>query len=288
MNRILFIQNPIAGGRYHPLDNNKIKKYFSPGAVIDFHTTTCKGDATSFAEEHLSDYDLFVAVGGDGTANEVGKALLKTEKVLTIIPAGSGNGLARELGISCHLRKALGQIAAEKLTVIDTININSSVSLNVAGTGFEAEVAHLFKKYKRRGFISYVKSTFKTLSGFKPPEIEIEVNGKKEVMSVFSISFSNSRQFGNNAYIAPLAGLDDGLIDISIIRPFPLIFAPALIGMLFGRALHRSMFYKVIKTEKATLLNQGDMKWHIDGEPVMISGPVSISINKGSLKVLGG
>jgi diacylglycerol kinase (ATP) len=288
MRKILFIQNPIAGRRHHLLNKKTVETLFQSDTSIDIITTAGPSDATSIVADRFDEYDVFVAVGGDGTVNEVGKNLVGTEKILGIVPAGSGNGLARELEMDMNTTNALKQIVKHNVTSIDTICINKNVCLNVAGAGFEAEVAHHFKTSKRRGPSSYAKSVVKLLSEYRPLEIEMEINGEILSRKAFSISFSNSRQFGNNAFISPLAGFNDGVIDVSVIKPFPIVLAPELTIRLFNKTLHRSWFYEVIKTEKISIKNIGEMRWHIDGEPVMITGPFEIAINKKSINVLKG
>lgn len=288
MNRILFIQNPIAGRHRHKLQKKEIEKIFHQGTYIEIAATHGPSDASRIVSERLSDFDIFVAVGGDGTVNEVGKELIGTEKILGIIPAGSGNGLARELGMNMDRNIAMIQLAEHNLSAIDTIQIGTSPCLNVAGLGFEAEVAHHFKTMKTRGFSSYAKSVVKLLSSHRPLDIKMEINEKTFNRKIFSLSFSNSRQFGNNAFNSPLAGFNDGIIDVSVIKPFPIVLAPELTIRLFNKTLHRSWFYEVNKTENIHILNSGEMRWHIDGEPVIINGPLDISIRKKSLKVLMG
>jgi diacylglycerol kinase (ATP) len=288
MKRVLCIKNPKAGRHRVKLDKSIIAEHFPKGTEIEFVVTQEQGEASVITEQRLNDFDLFVAIGGDGTVNEVGKILIGTEKVLGIVPAGSGNGLARELGMNMNLTSAIKQLAEFNITSIDTVSVNSYPSLNVAGIGFEAEVAHLFKTLNRRGFPAYAKCVARLISEYRPVEVDIEINGEKVTKKVFSLSFSNSRQFGNNVYNSPLAGFNDGLIDVSVIKPFPLILAPELSIRLLDRSLHKSWYYEVVKTEKIRILNKGEMRWHVDGDPVIMQGPIEVEIKKQSLSVLTG
>jgi len=288
MKRILFIQNPAAGRRRQKFEKSFFETFFPGTDFIDFAVTKAAGEASSITRERFNEFDVFVAIGGDGTVNEVGKVLIGTDKTLGIVPAGSGNGLARELGMDMNIRNAVQQISLCNSSLIDTISVNTFPSLNVAGIGFEAEVAHLFKTLKKRGFPSYAKCVASLISNYKPVEVEMEVNGERVSKKAFSLSFSNSRQFGNNVFNSPLAGVNDGLIDVSVIKPFPLILAPELSIRLFDRSLHKSWFYEVIKTERTDIFNSGELKWHIDGEPVILHGPFTVEIKKQSLRVLVG
>jgi diacylglycerol kinase (ATP) len=288
MKRILFIHNPAAGNRKLSLEKETIKKYFKDETLIDIITTKGPCEATEHVYREIDNYDLFVAIGGDGTVNEVGKALIGTGRSLGIVPVGSGNGLARELNMKMNPNLAMSQLGKSGEITIDTISVNNLTCLNVAGVGFEAEVAHDFNNHKRRGFLSYTISTLRSFYKYNPVKIEMKMDDRMESVNAFTVSFSNSRQFGNNAYISPLARLDDGLIDISVLTGFPRSAAPLIIMRLFGKTLHKSKYYKVYKIREAVILNENIMNWQIDGEPKIIKGPVKISVNKKSLKVVKG
>jgi diacylglycerol kinase family enzyme len=134
---------------------------------------------------------------------------------------------------------------------IDTLMVNNNISLNMTGVGFDAEVAHRFEKHKSRGFLNYVYSALRTFFNYKPVKLILRLDDEMITVNVFSISFANSRQFGNNSYIAPNALLDDGLMDIAIINPFPVIHVPILVFQLFTKSLSRSKYYRCIKTKKS-------------------------------------
>lgn len=273
MSKPLIILNPKAGAG---------KK--KPGVgIADIPVIPTRGpnDATRIVRENLNKYDLFIAAGGDGTANEVGKALIGTDKFLGIIPTGSGNGLAREL-INPNIDYSAKKFSTRK---IDIILINKIPSLNVAGTGFEAEVAHNFSKRKTRGFFTYIRATLRTFLKYKGREINIFHDEKISTHPIFSLSIANSKQYGNNTYISPLAEPDDGLFDVCIIKPFPLYYAPVVAYRLFSKTIHRSKYYQSFQSKKITILNEETFAWHIDGEPLTIKGPVVIEILENSLNV---
>ncbi len=287
MKKLLFINNPNAGSRKNPVKTELLKKQIDTSFEYKFITTKRSHHATQIVESEKNNYDSFVAIGGDGTVNEVGKALLHSNKTLGIIPTGSGNGLAFELGIKKSPFKAVKLLIQANEKIMDTLKINGRVCLNVAGVGFDANVAHCFEKYKRRGLFTYVYSTLRTMLNYKTIKLTIKLIDQVRNFEVFSISFANSRQFGNNAFIAPMARLDDGLMDIAIIHPFPFFLIPVLALRLFNKTLPKSKYYTHIKVKKVEILNEDLMKWHIDGEPIMIKGPVLIHVDEGSLRVFG-
>jgi diacylglycerol kinase (ATP) len=285
--KLLFIYNPKAGPRKNPFNIHLLEKKINSSFTCQSITTRAPRHATQIVEDEKDNYDLFIAVGGDGTVNEVGKALIHSNKSLGIIPTGSGNGLAQELGIRKSHSEAMDLLFHGNEKKIDTLRVNDEICLNVTGVGFDAEVAFQFEKHNSRGFLTYVYSTLKTLVKFKPVKVTLRLNDEVKIFRVFSITFANSRQFGNNAYIAPGALLDDGLMDIAIIHPFPLFQLPSMALRLFSKSLPKAKYYTGIRTRKVEVLEGGQMNWHIDGEPVRIRGPVTIQVDQGSLRVIG-
>jgi len=274
VNKSLIIYNPKAG------TGKKRINHTDP--TIPIVETTGPGNATEIVKENFDDYDMFIAAGGDGTVNEVGRALINTNKILGIIPLGSGNGLALEL----HLSHSTFSFTSSKFRTIDSILINGRSCLNVAGTGFEAEVSAKFSRKRSRGFITYIRTTIETFLKYKPQAITFKWNEEISDDKIFSLSIANSRQYGNNAFISPLSKLDDGYFEVCIVKPFPLVYSPIFSFRLFTKTIHKSRFYKVVKSKKITILNEAVMQWHIDGDPVSLTGPFDVTIEEGSLKIL--
>ncbi len=286
MKKILFIHNPNAGSGKSQFKAEILGKHLNSSFDYQYRITSAPHHATQIVETEKNNFDSFIAIGGDGTVNEIGKALINSNKVMGIIPTGSGNGLALELGITKSSLNAINLMIQGNEKIIDTLRINEEACLNVAGVGFDAEVAHNFEKHKTRGFLTYVYSTLKTYFHYKPLELTIKLNEEVKTYQVFSMSFANSRQFGNNAFIAPHALLDDGLLDIAIIHPFPVFLFPLMALRLFNRSLPKTKYYTSIRTKKVEILDNREMKWHIDGESVTIRGPVSIRVDEKSLRVI--
>jgi len=208
-----------------------------------------------------------IAVGGDGTINEVASALVGSNIPLGIIPIGSGNGLARHLQIPLTPSKALAHALLNKTKRIDVGFINERPFFCTAGIGFDAQVAHQFAKNNKRGLINYIKATFITLYKFKP--IVIHFEGKQEIL--FSFTIANANQFGNNAYISPFSNIQDG--NIEIVRILPLSFwNAAIVGIkLFLKKIKHSKKVKIDTITQYQVEYSVQQPMHMDGEAIFTS-----------------
>ncbi|TSA25773.1 MAG: YegS/Rv2252/BmrU family lipid kinase, partial [Bacteroidetes bacterium] len=211
--RILFIINPVSGTGHQEKRQEKIeeviekyldKSRFSHQVV----NTEEKGQASRLARHAvLEGVSIVVAVGGDGTVNEVGQSLVNTTTALAIIPTGSGNGLARHLGLPMQFRRAIEVINHGNRKKIDTATLNGSLFVNVAGVGFDAHVARKFDQTSKRGFFSYFHIATSSYKLYKPKKYTITIDGQTIQRRALLISFANSSQFGNQATIAPHASV---------------------------------------------------------------------------------
>lgn len=231
-------------------------------------------------------YDFFVAAGGDGTVRSVASQLVGTEKVLGVLPMGSGNGFAREFGFKPNIPSLLKDIKKAERFPVDVIEINDLLCLNVAGIGLDSFVAHSFEKLGTRGLWSYVFETFRNFVILKPVKITIHLENETITEDLFTFTIANTRQFGNNAYIAPEAKPDDGIIDIVLVRPFPKYLAPLIVYRLFRGTINRSKYVKYIKTDKPFTIVTDEARFHIDGEPFLITGIINVRIKRNALRVL--
>jgi len=285
---ILFIINPVSGGRGKRRIPDFIDKYlnkekFSPNFVFSEYV----GHASELADEAATkNFDVIVAAGGDGTINEVATKVLKHQKILGILPLGSGNGLARFLNISKNLRYALSIINDFKIDKIDTAEFNKKCFFNLAGMGFDAHLSAVFSKDKKRGLSGYVKLGFKEVFNYKPQLYQLDIDGKTYSRKAFAISIANSSQYGNDVYIAPNASVKDGLLDVCIIKPFPIIKLPLLGYVMLNGKAETSDMIEIIKGKNIKIIREMAGAVHVDGEPLQMGAEIEAIINPLSLKVI--
>jgi len=284
-NKALFILNPYAG--IPPVKFIISKELKRRRDELSYYKSLSIDESGSMIRQNFDKYDVFVAAGGDGTVHTVADQLVGTEKRLGVLPIGSGNGFAKELGFRPNIRSLLKDIEKNECFDVDVININDGLCLNVAGVGLDSFVAHSFDKLKARGFWSYVGVTILNFIKLRPFHAEIKIPGEKTISEdLFVLTMANTRQFGNNAFIAPDAVPNDGMLDIVMIKPFPKILFPVFIYRLFAKRMNRSRYFSHIKTSKIVTISTDETRFHIDGEPVTINGEVKIGIRKKALKVL--
>jgi YegS/Rv2252/BmrU family lipid kinase len=284
-NKALFILNP--GSGVPPVNFILSKELKRRKKELTCLKSLSIVDTEVLISENINKYNVFVAAGGDGTVHTVATKLVGSEKILGVLPLGSGNGFAKEFGFKLNLRSLLSDIKKAESVNIDVIEINDKLCLNVAGIGLDSFVAHSFANLKLRGFIPYVILTFKTFLQLRPFHVTIRCGGEVIVSEeLFVLTIANTRQFGNYAFIAPEARPNDGIIDIVLIKPFPKIFGPVFIIRLFTKRINRSKYVRHIQTDKEIIIQTDETRFHIDGEPMNITGEVIVRIKKEVLKVL--
>ena len=286
--KIRFIVNPKSGAskkeKFVDLINSNIDTAKFQTEII---FTDAPGHATILAREAANNnYDMVIAVGGDGSVNETGIGLMGSQTALGIIPAGSGNGMARHLKIPIQFKKAVQLINTGKIELIDTLTVNNHFCIGTFGVGFDAHIAHLFANAGKRGYSTYVKLVLTEFSKFKSVKFKIFVDNQPHEISSFLLTFANSSQFGNNAVIAPFADVKDGIIDISILKKFPFLAAPQLIYQMMNNAIHQSKYFDRLNGTEIIIENESLLKAHIDGEPIILEGKIFITIQPLSLKVV--
>lgn len=283
--KILFLINPISGTKYKGHLPELITKLVDPNVFnAEVVITKFKGEATEIVSRKLTEnYRYFVAVGGDGTVNEIAKALINTRAVMGIIPVGSGNGLARHLHIPLNPEKAIKLINKLNYQAIDYGLINDTPFFCTCGVGFDALIGDKFAQCKGRGLSNYVKTTVKEYFNYQPETYHITIdNGEKIVQRAFLITFANGSQYGNNAYIAPKADISDGKLDICILSPFRLYKAPGIGIRLFAGNIDKSRLMLNSRGTKILLERSKEGVVHFDGEPCHMGKEIEIAlINKG-------
>ena len=238
-----------------------------------------------FIQDHFNDVDIFVAIGGDGTISTVARNLIDTEKILAIFPAGSGNGFSNETQFSKNLDELLEKIRTGNSRKIDTFTVNDRLSINVSGTGFDGKVVKEFEK-TTRGFKNYIKVSIKTFFSYKPIKLKFfdekykQYNGK-----YLMINIANTRQFGNNAYIAPHASKSDGLVDMVLVKKFPFFYSMLFAFRMFTKKLKQDDYITYLPVSEIEF-KVNTKNWHLDGEFNKIKSPVHVKVQPSSLRIL--
>ncbi len=243
------------------------------------HAVTLARDAAS------AGYDYVIAVGGDGTINEVAQGLVGTQTAMGILPKGSGNGLARHLGIPSQLPDAIDTLFTNTVVRMDTLLINNRLSLNVSGIGFDGHIANLFANEKIRGLLGYARLTLSEMLKFPEFDADLTVDGKTATARAFIIAFANSSQYGNNVRVAPHASVCDGIFDLTIIKKFTLADISFIHGFLKGK-LGESDLCDMMVAKKATIKTSHPVPYHIDGESCGLADSFTIVLQPASLSVL--
>ncbi len=230
--------------------------------------------------------DIIIAVGGDGTVNNIAQHVAGTKCILGIIPMGSGNGLARELGISMDVKKALQIINSIKTKTIDTCMVNDNFFVNIAGVGFDAHVGKKFSENEKRGFKTYIKVVLQEFLKYKSSEYKISIDGNESIQNAFMICVCNGTQFGNNVYVSPNSNLDDGEFKIVIFEKTNL-FKAASVGLkLFAKKMNTLSFIKTYEGQSISISQRKNNIVNVDGEAIEIKEELNFRIVPKNLKII--
>ncbi len=286
MKKVLFIINPKAGkGKGNSLEQLIFANINPYEFEVEISRTREAGHATHLARSAAQEeVDIVVSCGGDGTLNETATGLVGSQTALSLLPLGSGNGLARHLGIPMGVEKALQHFNHGQLQPLDCIRLNDYFVFNVAGIGFDAQVAHAFAKLTGRGFGNYVKAVFKEYGQSSEAAFIYDKGNGKQTEKAWLLSICNSNQFGNNFRIAPKASVSDGLMDVSFLRKIPMYQFPLQAHRLYRGSIGKSPYYKSFQTEKLEIYLDKPTPAHVDGEPIMLEGKLELSMGE-QLKV---
>lgn len=286
---IRFIVNPASGSsRSRSKDVAQLIDQYLDKTVFIPEITFSSAPRQSFIlsrEAADQGIDIVVAVGGDGSVNEVAKGLTGYNVTLGIIPIGSGNGLARHLNIPMDISKAIEILNFGKTMLIDTVSINDNQFISIAGVGFDALVADKFAQSETRGFLTYFRIATRAYPFYKPKKYELDIDGEIIKRRALFISFANSDQFGYNTTIAPNADITDGLIDVCIVQKIPMFKAPLIAHLLLAKKIDQSSYVEIIKARQVFLRRRKNEVINIDGEPVLLSRNLSLKVNHLALRV---
>lgn len=285
--KALLIINPISGTSNKEGLAELVRKTLAlRGVTVDVAWTKARGDATTLATDAANrGYGTVIAAGGDGTVNETAQALCDTGVTLGIIPCGSGNGLARHLNIPVDIKASLDIIADGHSVICDYGTVNDKPFFCTFGMGFDATVSHKFAHAKKRGLITYLKSTFQEYVHYVPEEYVITANGEKLTERAFVVAVCNASQYGNNAYIAPHASINDGLLDVTIIH-YGNFLTTAMVGVdLMAGSIEKNMLIHTFKTTDLTIERKTEGPAHIDGEPMILPAKLEVACHRHSLRV---
>ncbi|MGM9855856.1 MAG: diacylglycerol/lipid kinase family protein [Muribaculaceae bacterium] len=285
--KILAVINPISGTSNKEFMPETIARCIDPDkfdVVVRF--TQHASHATLLTEEAIKEgFYGVIAVGGDGTINEVAAALRDSSTALGIIPCGSGNGLARHLGIPMNVEKALEIINLDNIEALDYCTANDRPFFCTCGVGFDAHVSQKFAEARKRGPLSYIQKTLVEYLKYRCKTYSIEMNDRVVTEKAFVIACGNASQYGNNAFITPRASMHDGLIDVTVIHPFTPLDTAVLGVLLFTRHIDQDTNINTFRTSELTIHRPKPDVMHIDGEPIMMNADIHIKCHKAGIKI---
>ncbi|MBO7067355.1 MAG: YegS/Rv2252/BmrU family lipid kinase [Bacteroidaceae bacterium] len=266
---VWFIVNPISGTTDKSRIVNLIPSYMDAERFdVKVLYTEYRGHAARIAYQAVGEgVDVVVAVGGDGTVNEIARCLIHTQTALGIIPCGSGNGLARHLFIPMNPEGALQVLSTCEIEALDYGKINDTPFFCTCGIGFDAFVSSKFAKSERRGLLTYIENTLREGVRYKPDTYEIEIDGETQHYKAFLIACANASQYGNNVYIAPQASMSDGLMDVTIMEPFTMLEAPQIAIQLFNKTIDKNSRIRTFKCKSMRIHRSQPGVIHFDGDP---------------------
>ena len=286
--KVCVIINPVSGTGGKQSIPEKVVSAFDPLKYdVIFRLTGYAGHATEITKQAVKDkFKYVIAAGGDGTVNEIAKALVGTTCVLGIIPLGSGNGLARDLNISMTIDKAIETISKGVERNIDYGMANEHIFFCTCGVGFDAFVSEKFADEKMRGPIGYVKNILESVIDFKSEEYELTYDGETIKERAFVLTCANASQYGNEVYIAPGADMEDGKMNISLIKPINALEMPQTTIQLFTKNLHKNNKVINILTSDLLIKRGRSGVMHVDGESIEAGKEIKVKIIPKGLHVL--
>ncbi|MBP7779645.1 MAG: YegS/Rv2252/BmrU family lipid kinase [Acidobacteria bacterium] len=293
MTSALVVINPISGaGRRHAGGAAEVELASGILGRAGYETsvivTTGPGHATEAAGAAAArGAGLVVSWGGDGTMNEVARALAFGTTALALVPAGSGNGLGRELGVPFDPVRALEIAAGGRRRRIDVGEVNGEFFFNVAGVGLDASIARAFaERSGRRGRLRYARVGVEAVLGYRAQRIEVAWDGGASSPRALFVALANSRQYGSHGCIAPPASLDDGRLDLVIVEDQPLWRIATRLPAFFLGRLQPGTGVTMSTFTTAAIAAASGTDLHLDGEPRIIHGPLNVRVHPRALDVI--
>ena len=286
--QITFIINPISGTQKKGEIPNQIEEGIDHDRFeVTLRFTEYAGHAAEIARECVAQgIDIVVAVGGDGTVNEVARSLVHSPTALGIIPCGSGNGLARHLCIPMNTRKAISIVNQCQIESFDYGVVNGLPFFCTCGMGFDAFISFKFAEAGKRGPITYVENVLKEGLKYKPETYQVEDETGAHRYKAFLIACANASQYGNNAYIAPHASMKDGVMDVIIMEPFNALEAPQIAADLFMRTLTNNSKIKTFQTRSIRIHRSEPGAIHYDGDPIVTDKDVDVHMEPQGIRIV--
>ncbi|MEE9437852.1 MAG: diacylglycerol kinase family protein [Saprospiraceae bacterium] len=285
---INFIVNPFSG----TTSKSNIAQLIDQNLDLDKYDydilyTEYAGHAIALSQKCIDqNTDIIVAIGGDGSVNEVAQPIIGTETIFGIVPAGSGNGFARHLGISTNLKKGIRALNDSRIVRVDTCTVNNKAFVNVSGIGFDARIAYLTKKNSKRGFFPYLKTSIKQSRKFSPTILQIHIDDMVFDGDYTAVIIANASMYGYNFTIAPEATITDGVMDVVLIKKTAIYKYFFSSYRFLNRSLHKSNLTETYQAKKIKIVVKENDYYHIDGEGFKLSEPLVYSILPKSLNVL--
>ena len=285
---LFFIANPISGTHDKQPIIDALPRYL-PSERFEWTVawTNHRGHAAELAAKAAEQgTDICVAIGGDGTVNEVARSLRHKDTALAIIPMGSGNGLAHHIGIPMDPMGALRVLAECKILPLDYGLINDIPFFCTCGMGFDAFISEKFAGSGKRGLMTYIENTLRGGLSYEPETYDIEVDGQKEHRTAFLIACGNASQYGNNFYIAPQASISDGLLDVTVMEPFSMLNAPQIVMQMLNKTLDTNPHIHTFQCRHLHVRRKQAGLIHYDGDPAEAGTDIDIRLVPGGLRTV--
>ena len=287
--KLVFVINPISGTGSKDVIPTLIDRHINKEMFdVQLRMTEYAGHAHDIASECKEQgTGIVVAVGGDGTVNEVARALIDSETALGIIPCGSGNGLARHLMLPMNVKGALEIINQGVIHDLDYGVINGHPFFCTCGMGFDAFISKKFADAGKRGPLTYIENVLKEGLKYEPETYELTLDGNEtEPYEAFLLSVANASQYGNDAYIAPQASMSDGFLDVVIMEPFDILEAPQVGIDLMNKTLNKSSKIKCFRAKDIMIKRKAPGVIHYDGDPIEEGEILHVTLHNNGIKML--